>query len=240
MNNNVSSKDYEKILDAHSRLENITTLPINYANITIPQLENILDKSRNKYIERPNASSPYSKNLLANMREFMKQLYKKDPSKFVQYANNVIETAIQDIQLAQAQAQAQAQNRNSMSASAAGGGGSNPPFVAGQAFENQLTSLVTNPESLVKQKILNYNRLNYDELNPLSLGELKELKQNAERSLENAIRNSYGRKKENTAFDSLEQIKRAMRNIPRVKGQTGGSNNKTSKNRRQRFNIRLV
>lgn len=232
-NTNVLSEDYDKLLNAHSLFQDITNLPIDYDNITISQLQTVLGMARNSYIKRKDYNSPFSKILIANMRKIMKQLYKKDPSQFAQYADDSsIESVISDIQLEQSQ-------KNNSSNSAAGGG-SNPPVVPGQAFENKLTSLVTDTKSLAKTKIRNNQRLDEKtDFTNLSLADINELNKTVERHIDKTIQDrDYDNQR--LALDNQFIIKRAIRNRPREKGQFGGSNNKTSKNRRQRFNIRLV
>ena len=131
-------------------------------------------------------------------------------------------------------------NSNSNSNSAAGGGGSNSLVVPGQAFENTLTSLVTDPKSLARTKIRNNDRLNENtDFTNLSLADLKDLEKSAFSHLQETIK-KRDRDGQVKTMDNQFVIQRAIRNSPREKGQFGGSNNKTAKNRRQRFNIRLV
>ena len=231
-NTNVLSEDYAKLLKAHSLFQDITNLPIDYDNITISQLQTVLGMARNSYIKSKDYNSPFSKNLIANMRKIMKQLYKKNPSQFPQYVDTNIESVISDIQLEQSQ-------KNNSSNSAAGGGGSNPPVVPGQTFENTLTSLVTEPKSLAKTKIRNNQRLDEKtDFENLSLDDLKELRKTVEWRIGQTVKNrDYDSQRK--AIDNEYIINTAIR-IRSRRGQNGGSNNKTSKNRRQRFNIRLV
>ena len=236
VNTNVLSDDYEQLLKAHSLFQDITNLPIDYDNITISQLQTVLGMARNTYIKRKDYNSPYSKILIANMREIMKQLYKKDPSQFGQYVDTNIESVISDIQLEQSNNNISNSNSNSNSAA---GGGSNPPVVPGQTFENTLTSLVTQPKSLAKTKIRNNQRLDEKtDFENLSLDDLKELRKTVEWRIGQTVKNrDYDSQRK--AIDNEYIINQAIR-IRSRRGQFGGSNNKTSKNRRQRFNIRLV
>ena len=232
-NTNVLSEDYDKMLNAHSLFQDITNLPINYDNITISQLQTVLGMAKNSYIKRKDYNSPFSKILIANMREIMKQLYKKDPLEFAQYVDTNIESEIQDIQLEQAT------KNNSNSNSAAGGGGSNPPVVPGQTFENTLTGLVTDTKLNAAIKKINSNqKLDPNDLTDFSIDELKFLRTNADQHKNETIANGE-LKNQSITIDNALIIDYGI-GVRFRSGQKGGAKNKTSKNRRQRFNIRLV
>ena len=97
--------DYHNLLDVYNGNKTLSEMSssINYENITIPQLENLLDSSKKRYIQRPDVYSQFSKRLIENMTEIMKQLYKKNPEQFPEYENDAkISGAISDIQLEQA------------------------------------------------------------------------------------------------------------------------------------------
>ena len=232
-NTNVLSEDYDKLLNAHSLFQDITNLPIDYDNITISQLQTVLGMAKNSYIKRKDYNSPFSKILIANMREIMKQLYKKDPLEFAQYVDTNIESEIQDIQLEQAT------KNNSNSNSAAGGGGSNPPVVPGQTFENTLTGLVTDTKLNAAIKKINSNqKLDPNDLTDFSIDELKFLRTNADQHKNETIANGE-LKNQSITIDNALIIDYGI-GVRFRSGQKGGAKNKTSKNRRQRFNIRLV
>ena len=163
----------------------------------------------------------------------MKQLYKKNPSQFAKYADTNIESVISEIQLEQA-----LKNSNISNSKSAAGGGSNPPVVPGKAFENTLTGLVTNPKSIATTKINSNQQLDPNDLTNLSLVDLKDLKTNVDDRIEQTASNG-DIKNQMISTNNALIINKAITTGSRI-GQNGGSKNKTSKNRRQRFNIRLV